>query len=107
MDLKNRKCKACDGETRPLSPDAAQVFRKQVPKWKIRKDVLVLPIEAVITERENSHVTLISPGSGRRETVQRTVTLGARNDRDVQITSGLAQDEKVCIRPPAVSAVKL
>jgi len=38
MDLKNRKCKACDGETRPLSPDAAQAFRAQVPKWKIRKD---------------------------------------------------------------------
>src|SRR5258708_9777418 len=38
MDLKNRKCKACDGETRALSPDAAQAFRAQVPKWKIRKD---------------------------------------------------------------------
>src|SRR5258708_39713833 len=38
MDLKNRKCKACDGETRALSPDAAQAFRAQAPKWKIRKD---------------------------------------------------------------------
>lgn len=38
MDLKARKCRPCDGKTKPLSPDAAQSLRAHVPKWKIRKD---------------------------------------------------------------------
>jgi len=38
MDLAKKKCKACDGGMKPLSPDAARALAAHVPKWKIRKD---------------------------------------------------------------------
>ena len=38
MELAKRKCKACDGGMKPLSPDAARALAVHVPKWKIRKD---------------------------------------------------------------------
>jgi len=37
MDLAKKKCKACDGGMKPLSPDAARALAVHVPKWKIRK----------------------------------------------------------------------
>ena len=38
MELAKRKCKACDGGMKPLSPDAARALAVHVPRWKIRKD---------------------------------------------------------------------
>ena len=38
MDLKEKKCKPCDGKMKPMSPEAAQAMRAHVPKWSIRKD---------------------------------------------------------------------
>jgi hypothetical protein len=35
------------------------------------------------------------------------VTVGARNDRDVEIKSGLRQGDRVLINPPAPSEVKM
>jgi RND family efflux transporter MFP subunit len=70
------------------------------------KNVLLLPIEAVVTAKEKSHVSAIFEEKGKQKTVEREVTLGARNDRDVQIKSGMKEGEKVAINPPAPSEVK-
>jgi membrane fusion protein, macrolide-specific efflux system len=70
------------------------------------KDVLMLPIEAVATVKEQSKVTLIEQAERGPRPVQRDVTVGVRNDRDVEIKSGLRPGDKVVINPPAASEVK-
>jgi RND family efflux transporter MFP subunit len=71
-----------------------------------QKNVLLLPIEAVVTAKDKSHVTLIDPAVGQQKTSERDVTLGVRNDRDVEIKGGLAANDKVLINPPAPSELK-
>jgi macrolide-specific efflux system membrane fusion protein len=71
------------------------------------KGVLLLPIEAVVTSKEQNRVTVIDDGGRQPRTTTRDVTVGARNDRDVQIKSGLRQGDRVLINPPAPSEVKL
>ena len=39
-DLKNLKCKACEGGVDPLSIDDATVFLKQTSSWEINADVM-------------------------------------------------------------------
>jgi RND family efflux transporter MFP subunit len=64
-----------------------------------KKDVLSLPIEAVRSENGKHLVT--RAGSGRdglvREVVE--VTLGARNDRDVELRSGIQAGDRVLCEP--------
>jgi multidrug efflux pump subunit AcrA (membrane-fusion protein) len=60
----------------------------------------------VVTVKEKSHVNLIEERDGKTKTVEHEVTVGPRNDRDVQIKSGLKTGEKVQINPPAPSEVK-
>ena len=66
-----------------------------------RNHVLSLPIEAVVKEAGKQFVT---QGDRRRRTgKQKTdkveVKLGARNDREIEIASGLAEGDKVLIKP--------
>jgi membrane fusion protein, macrolide-specific efflux system len=70
------------------------------------KDVLILPIEAVVTTKDQNRVTAIEQAGRETRTVQRDVTVGERNDRDVEVKSGLKQGDKVLINPPAPSEVK-
>jgi hypothetical protein len=66
--------------------------------------VLLLPIEAVITEKGKDQVHLLQRpvGGGKPTTRLHPVKLGARNDREVEITGGLAEGAEVMIKPPAV-----
>jgi membrane fusion protein, macrolide-specific efflux system len=70
------------------------------------KNVLLLPIEAVVTSKDQSKVTVIADEGGQK-TVPRDVTVGARNDRDVEIKTGVRLGEKVLISPPAPSELKM
>ncbi len=77
-----------------------------------RPGVLLLPIEAVTSEKGKHFVTPLDAGGtagagaaagkgGRRD-----VQVGARNDRDVEITTGLKEGDRVAIKPPASAEVK-
>ncbi len=72
-----------------------------------RKGVLLLPIEALVNERGRSFVSRIEAGAGPPRTTLRDVTVGARNDRDVEISAGLTEGERVMIKPPAASEIKM
>jgi macrolide-specific efflux system membrane fusion protein len=70
--------------------------------------VLVLPIEAVASERGKSlvHVVAAAPGqqqggAGRQRTSERTVTVGARNDREIELLTGVKEGEQVVIKAPS------
>jgi HlyD family secretion protein/macrolide-specific efflux system membrane fusion protein len=65
--------------------------------------VLAVPLEAVVKESGRSYVTRIaSDRSGeRREKVE--VALGLRNDREVEITSGLEEGARVMLRPASAA----
>jgi membrane fusion protein, macrolide-specific efflux system len=69
-----------------------------------RPKVLLLPIEAVVTEKGKDQVHLLQrpAGGGKPTTRLHEVKLGARNDREVEITGGLAEGAEVMIKPPAV-----
>jgi membrane fusion protein, macrolide-specific efflux system len=74
------------------------------------KNVLLLPIEAVVTVKEKSTVTLLGSGAkdgGKAHPAPREVIVGARNDRDIEIKSGLGPGEQVVINPPAPSELKM
>jgi macrolide-specific efflux system membrane fusion protein len=70
------------------------------------KDVIMLPIEAVVTVKDKSHVSVIAQAEGKDKTEERSVTLGVRNDRDVQLKTGVKAGERVVINPPAPDEVK-
>ena len=37
-NLTERKCKPCEGQTKPLDPDRIRVFLTQVPEWRLSPD---------------------------------------------------------------------
>lgn len=72
-----------------------------------KQNVLKLPIEAVIKEKGQTYVNrLIYDASGdKKPTLSRVdVQVGARNDREQEITAGLAEGDEVQIKPPSAEA---
>jgi membrane fusion protein, macrolide-specific efflux system len=72
-----------------------------------RPGVLRLPIEAVVKEKGKSYVTRITDdprGGGRTRKSRVEVKTGARNDRDLEITDGVAAGDRVLIRPASADA---
>lgn len=70
-----------------------------------RKDVLRLPIEAVVKEKGKNYVTRVEEGEkGKLRSLKTEVEVGARNDRDQEITSGVKQGDRVLIKPPSADA---
>ncbi len=69
-----------------------------------RPKVLSLPIEAVVKEGGKSTVTkVIAAAGGKQKTEKADVQAGARNDREVEITSGLNEGDEVLIKPGSAS----
>ena len=72
-----------------------------------RHDVLKLPIEAVVKEKGKSYAYKIGEDAdhrGQQKADKVEVQVGVRNDRDVEILGGLAQGDKVQIRPASAEA---
>jgi RND family efflux transporter MFP subunit len=67
--------------------------------------VLSLPIEAILDEKGKSYVTRVVDGpDGKQATEKVEVALGARNDREVEVVSGLDEGGRVLINPPSAAA---
>ena len=86
-----------------------------------KKDVLKLPIEAVTKEKGQTFVNAIAAGEasggsslgsgmgagmGKKgpSTKRVDVQVGARNDREQEITTGVKEGDEVLIRPPSAEA---
>lgn len=90
--------KAPDGDIKPGMTADVRVHIETKPK------VLVLPIEAVVKEKGKSWVTVVtSDDKGRPKTDRAEVTTGARNDREVEIVSGVKEGQKILIKPGSAS----
>lgn len=65
--------------------------------------VLTLPIEALVKESGKSFISRViaDPKGPRTEKVE--VVIGARNDRDVEIVSGIEEAAKVLLNPPSAA----
>lgn len=62
--------------------------------------VIALPLEAVTKEGAQSFVTRVTDGAdGATKTDKVEVTVGARNDRDVEIVKGLNEGDRVLVKP--------
>jgi macrolide-specific efflux system membrane fusion protein len=73
-----------------------------------KPQVLVLPIEALVIEKGKSWAQLVERVAGREpKTNRREVTVGARNDRELEVAGGLAEGDEVLIKPPAANEVKM
>ena len=61
-----------------------------------RDDALLLPQEAI--QREKNETWVLIKENGSKEPVRRPVTLGITDDKNVEITSGISEQDKVIIR---------
>lgn len=70
-----------------------------------KKDgVLVLPLEAIVKESGKSFVMRVTETKGGETHTERVeVKLGLRNDREVEITSGLDEGVRALLRPPSAA----
>ncbi|HXU73119.1 MAG TPA: efflux RND transporter periplasmic adaptor subunit [Polyangia bacterium] len=65
-----------------------------------KEHVLALPIEAVVKENGKQYVSKVVPAeNGKQKTDKVEVTVGARNDREIEIASGIKEGDKVLIKP--------
>jgi RND family efflux transporter MFP subunit len=66
-----------------------------------KKDhVIALPIEAVVKENGKQFVSkVIALPNGKQKTDKIEVAVGARNDREIEIQKGIAEGDKVLIKP--------
>lgn len=79
-----------------IKPGMSAEVRIHVEK---KRNVLALPIETVRSENGKSFVTLVSMNEKRVERREVEVKLGARNDRDVEVTAGVGVGDRVLIEP--------
>jgi HlyD family secretion protein/macrolide-specific efflux system membrane fusion protein len=65
-----------------------------------KEHVLSLPIEAVVKENGKQFVSKVVPAeNGKQKTDKVEVAVGARNDREIEIASGIKEGDKVMIKP--------
>jgi membrane fusion protein, macrolide-specific efflux system len=69
-----------------------------------RSNVIRVPIEAVVNGNGRSTVTRVLDGERGPRTEQVEVTLGARNDRELELVSGLDAGDRVLIDPASAAA---
>src|SRR5262249_45364611 len=87
-----------DGEIEPGMTADVRVHIETKP------NVLYLPIEAVVKEAGKAHVTKVTTvENGRQKTDKVEVKTGVRNDRDVEILSGVNEGDKVLIKPASAA----
>lgn len=65
-----------------------------------KPNVISLPIEAVVKENGKQFVSKVIPlEKGKQKTDKVEVAVGARNDREIEIQSGIKEGDKVLIKP--------
>jgi HlyD family secretion protein/macrolide-specific efflux system membrane fusion protein len=70
----------------------------------VKKDVVSLPIEAIVKEAGKTLVNKVVPGErGRERTDKIEVTTASRNDREVEVQKGIAAGDRVLIKPASSS----
>jgi membrane fusion protein, macrolide-specific efflux system len=70
-----------------------------------RAGVITLPIEAVVNGGGRATVTRVLTGEGGEERSEKVdVTLGARNDRELELISGLNEGDRVLLNPASAAA---
>ena len=68
-----------------------------------RDGVLCVPLEAVVKESGRTYVMrIVEKDEGRHETERTEVTLGLRNDREVEV-GGVEEGTRVMLRPPSAA----
>ncbi|HEY3355038.1 MAG TPA: efflux RND transporter periplasmic adaptor subunit [Polyangia bacterium] len=95
-----------------LEPDGIEVIKPGMTAdvkvhVETKKGVLRLPIEAVVKDKGKAYVLRVTDdpaGGGKVRTTRVEVKVGARNDRDQEIVSGLAEGERVLIKPASADA---
>ncbi len=67
-----------------------------------KDDVLIAPIEAVVREDGKAKVWRVEPAQGgnKEQDVAVPVTLGLQNDREVEVTAGVSEGERIRVNPP-------
>lgn len=71
----------------------------------VRPDVMSVPIEAVVKKSDGkSYVTKIVAREGKERTELAEVQVGARNDRELELSSGVIEGEKLLIDPASSAA---
>jgi membrane fusion protein, macrolide-specific efflux system len=72
-----------------------------------KQGALVAPLEAVVKEPGKTFVLRVVPAAKGAKDETRTekieVTLGLRNDREVEIASGVTEGARVLLRPPSAA----
>jgi macrolide-specific efflux system membrane fusion protein len=68
-----------------------------------RPNVLALPLESVRREHDESFVSRVVSDERGEHTERVKITLGAENDREVEVVSGIAEGERVLIDPPSAA----
>jgi RND family efflux transporter MFP subunit len=64
-----------------------------------KPNVFAVPIEAVVKESGKAYVNKIVLADGREKTEKTEVTVGARNDRELEVAAGLSEGDKLLINP--------
>jgi HlyD family secretion protein/macrolide-specific efflux system membrane fusion protein len=83
-----------DSEIKPGMTADVRIHIESLP------NVLSLPIEAVLKEQGKQLVNKVMSGPDGKERTQKIeVKVGARNDRAIEITSGLTEKDRVLIKP--------
>jgi macrolide-specific efflux system membrane fusion protein len=73
-----------------------------------RTNVLLLPIEAVLVDKEQASVKrVLTDARGNRHPEKTAVTIGARNDRELELLSGLEDGDEVLIDPASAALNEL
>jgi len=68
-----------------------------------RPNVLALPLESVRRERDECFVSRVVSDERGEHTERVKVTLGAENDHEVEVVSGIAEGERVLVDPPSAA----
>jgi membrane fusion protein, macrolide-specific efflux system len=98
-------------EAQLLAPDAA-IKPGMTADVRIhlesKRDVITLPIEAVREDGSGAQVTrLITNPKGKEARESVPVTLGARSDREVEVTSGIQPDDRILVDPASAAKNEL
>lgn len=65
-----------------------------------KSSILTLPIEAIVKEAGQVYANRVTKDEqGKQKSTRVAIKLGARNDREVEVTEGIAEGEQVLIKP--------